>query len=471
MPAPSYVRGSRRARRARNRRLRRVSRRGRSRRSLRRRRGRRSVARAPLLPKRSKDAGPIQIVVSLKKQRMTVYESGQPVGSSRVSTGMRGFDTPSGIFSILQKRRRHYSNIYRGAPMPFMQRLTWSGIALHQGVVPGYRASHGCIRLPGRFARDLFRYTERRSHVIVVDGDPRPQPIEHDELFQPSLPMEEYLIGSDNSKASSVEVAQDAGSGERASDSNGSGVLALLRQAVAGSPAVAQPAPTLDMFHDIDEQDLIAHRQLQRAFRSTAPLRILITRKSTRDHVRDAQLMLVQLGYDAGFADGLIGKQTVAAIKAFQKASGLPATGYPNEKFHEALRRKAGHEFNNEAFLYVRQNARDIYSAAVGLKDPQKPLGTHLYTVNSLGESGKRAYWHGMTIRARGRLPGQRRSREAREKVEAMTVHDALDRIVIPPHVRMRIEDLLTPETSLIIADTGHTRETGQDTDFIVLTK
>ena len=402
---------------------------------------------------------------------MTVYDSGKPVGSSRVSTGMRGFDTPSGIFSILQKRRRHYSNIYRGAAMPFMQRLTWSGIALHQGVVPGYRASHGCIRLPGRFARDLFRFTERRSHVVVVDGNPSPQPIEHDVLFQPTSPMEDVTIGNVRNTSSSLAVATNASDSKQSSDAGGSGVLGLLKQAVAGSPAVAEPAPSMDPFHELDQQDLLAHRVLQRAFRSEAPLRILITRKSSRDYVRDAQRMLGQLGFDAGVADGLVGRQTVSAIKAFQKEAGLPATGYPNEELYAALRLETGAKAEHQAFLYIRQNARDIYSARVGLKDAEKPLGTHLYTVNSLAEAGKRAQWLGMTVQARGRLPGRRRSRETRAIVEPMSMQDALDRIIIPAHVRMRIEDLLTPESSMIIADKGHTRETGQDTDFIVLTK
>ena len=88
------------------------------------------------------------IVVSLGNQKADVYRGTTLITSTSVSTGKRGYSTKAGVFSILEKRRRHYSNLYNGAPMPWMQRLTWSGTALHAGVVPGYPASHGCIRLP-----------------------------------------------------------------------------------------------------------------------------------------------------------------------------------------------------------------------------------------------------------------------------------------------------------------------------------
>ena len=98
---------------------------------------------------------PLQIVVSLPKQQMKLYRGTELVKTTRVSTGRQGYSTPAGVFSILQKRRRHFSNLYNNAPMPYMQRLTWSGIALHEGVVPNYPASHGCIRIPRGHARDL----------------------------------------------------------------------------------------------------------------------------------------------------------------------------------------------------------------------------------------------------------------------------------------------------------------------------
>ena len=119
--------------------------------------------------------GDVEIVVSLPLQRAYVYRAGTLIGVSTVSTGRAGYDTPVGSFNILQKNRDHRSNLYDDAPMPFMQRLTWDGVALHSGQIPGYPASHGCIRLPDGFARRLFAVTELGAAVHVTDLAPAPQ--------------------------------------------------------------------------------------------------------------------------------------------------------------------------------------------------------------------------------------------------------------------------------------------------------
>jgi lipoprotein-anchoring transpeptidase ErfK/SrfK len=118
--------------------------------------------------------GPVEIVVSIPLQRAYVYRGGTLIGLSTVSTGRRGHETPTGRFDILEKRRQHFSNLYNNAPMPFMQRLTWDGIALHAGQIPGHPASHGCVRLPLDFARNLFAVTRVGASVHVVDASPSP---------------------------------------------------------------------------------------------------------------------------------------------------------------------------------------------------------------------------------------------------------------------------------------------------------
>ena len=120
-------------------------------------------------------AGTVEIVVSIPLQRAYVYRGGTLIGVTTVSTGRPGHSTPVGTFSILQKRREHYSTLYNNAPMPFMQRLTWDGVALHAGEIPGRPASHGCIRLPTAFARHLFAATELGAAVHVTDLAPAPR--------------------------------------------------------------------------------------------------------------------------------------------------------------------------------------------------------------------------------------------------------------------------------------------------------
>lgn len=113
-------------------------------------------------------SGPLLLVVSLDEQRAYVYRNGVLIGVSTASTGKKGHETPTGVFTILQKNKEHYSNLYNNAPMPYMQRLTWGGIALHAGGLPGYPASHGCIRLPSEFARQLFEITSTGMTVVVA---------------------------------------------------------------------------------------------------------------------------------------------------------------------------------------------------------------------------------------------------------------------------------------------------------------
>jgi lipoprotein-anchoring transpeptidase ErfK/SrfK len=117
-------------------------------------------------------AGPVEIVVSIPRQLAYVYRGGILIGVSTVSTGRPGHATPTGRFPILEKHREQHSNRYNNAPMPFMQRLTMDGIALHAGQIPGHPASHGCVRLPLAFARNLFSVTAVGAEVHILDASP-----------------------------------------------------------------------------------------------------------------------------------------------------------------------------------------------------------------------------------------------------------------------------------------------------------
>jgi hypothetical protein len=116
-------------------------------------------------------SGPLMILVSIPKQMMHVYRNGILIGRSTISSGSKGHATPGGVFSILEKKQEHYSKKYDNAPMPNMQRLTWTGIAMHSGALPGYAASHGCIRLPYDFSQLLFSVTSQGGTVVIGDGN------------------------------------------------------------------------------------------------------------------------------------------------------------------------------------------------------------------------------------------------------------------------------------------------------------
>jgi hypothetical protein len=119
--------------------------------------------------------GPMLLIVNLATQRALLFRNGVPIGASTVSTGKKGRETPTGVFTILQKQVEHYSSKYDNAPMPFMQRLTWQGVALHAGKLPGYAASHGCIRLPKGFAQLLYGVSSVGMTVVITDRETTPR--------------------------------------------------------------------------------------------------------------------------------------------------------------------------------------------------------------------------------------------------------------------------------------------------------
>ena len=122
----------------------------------------------------AKPQGPLIIAISIDQQNVKIYDANGFFAETPVSTGMAGHPTPMGVFSVIQKQKLHHSNIYSGAPMPFMQRITWSGIAMHAGVLPGYPASHGCIRMPMAFAVKMYGWTKMGARVVVTPGEMTP---------------------------------------------------------------------------------------------------------------------------------------------------------------------------------------------------------------------------------------------------------------------------------------------------------
>jgi lipoprotein-anchoring transpeptidase ErfK/SrfK len=162
----------------------------------------------------SKPQGPLIIAISIEKQKLRIYDANGFFAESPISTGMKGHPTPTGVFSVIQKQKLHHSNIYSGAPMPYMQRITWSGIAIHAGVLPGYPASHGCIRMPMAFAMKMWNWTKMGARVLVTPGEMTPSSFSHPLLMaqkvvpQPTAASEPQ---ADAPLAAKSDKASDAG--------------------------------------------------------------------------------------------------------------------------------------------------------------------------------------------------------------------------------------------------------------------
>ncbi|SDH42146.1 L,D-transpeptidase catalytic domain [Bradyrhizobium lablabi] len=208
----------------------------------------------------AKPQGPLIIAVSIDKQKVRIYDSRGLFAESPVSTGMKGHSTPMGVFSIIQKHKFHHSNIYSGAPMPYMQRITWSGIAMHAGVLPGYPASHGCIRMPMAFAVKMWNWTKMGARVVVTPGEMTPASFSHPLLVaqkiapQPVVADEPKsdLIKSDLPKADMPAVKSDKGADAGPGIKSENSVASLeLRSTVGHASALREQTQTADASGDM----------------------------------------------------------------------------------------------------------------------------------------------------------------------------------------------------------------------------
>lgn len=391
----------------------------------------------------AQDARTLQIVVSKDRQSLAVYDGDKVIATSKVSTGKRGHTTPSGIFSILEKKVYHESNLYSASPMPFMQRLTWSGIALHESnSVPNYPASHGCVRMPKAFAKMLYQMTERGVHVVIADQPLVPQPFENAMLFQPLAAPPPALF-------SGIELRPMTAS--------------FLPQAQSLQVAT----------NDVTSIRIPKAQETLAAPADPAPLNILITRRGLRENVRDLQGILNGMGFITGTPDGMLGPATVQAIEDFKKTHDIKTTGsLVSPALMKAAYAAAGKGEPPNGAIMVRQNFRPLFEGPALIAEPEEALGVHFFTANAIDRISGKADWFGMTLEEDLSKQTKRRYGITSEKQSQSfdAAGQALNRITIPDDIRQRIEDLLTAGSSLTISDTGVGPETGNETDFITIT-
>jgi lipoprotein-anchoring transpeptidase ErfK/SrfK len=197
---------------------------------------RRDTKREPAGQSRNVEGAPLLAVVALGEQRVTIYNTHGKMLQSPVSTGATGLETPAGIYSVVQKEEFHQSNVYQDGDMPFMERITWTGIALHGGVLPGYPASHGCVRMPEQFAQHLFGLTDIGMRVVVVRDDIAPAEISHPALFKLTpVRREALLVGSVLGRIATVATGSELSLGSAAQ-------LEMLKAQAAAKSAEADVA-------------------------------------------------------------------------------------------------------------------------------------------------------------------------------------------------------------------------------------
>jgi lipoprotein-anchoring transpeptidase ErfK/SrfK len=453
--------------------------------------------------------GPLLAVVSIARQRIQVYDADGLVTQSPVSSGMPGYRTPTGVFSILQRSRFHRSNIYSNAPMPYMQRLTWSGVALHAGVLPGYPASHGCIRLPHHFAVELWGMTRIGTRVVVVPDDASPLPIEHARLPAPKLtpvsqddgetakgrpqafdpepaavaglkvadahgemipPRARLLDPMQRAKANRALAAADAAATTKAAK--------LAAEAAAAKAAAARKSAAA--LHDAELTLAAAHRRnaaaarvaeamsaqgaVERAAQSLAAAESNLA--DARRAADEARLMQAALSEEALAAAAAAveaengRREAAAAVKAAERAV---------EPISIFVSRKAGR-------IFIRQAWQPIHEAPVRFLDAGPPLGTHLYLAMGPAPDGETLRWLSVSLPASAagsQRPGDRRAESASAPAAGPLQESAagtLARFELPEATRSFIAERLWTGASLIVSDQAGS-ETGTYTDFIVVTR
>jgi hypothetical protein len=432
---------------------------------------------------------PLIAIVSISDQHIEVFGPGGSVGRSRVSTGQSGHDTPTGVFSILQRNRYHRSNIYSNAPMPYMQRLTWSGIALHEGYVPNYRASHGCIRLPSSFAQSLWGIGRLGMRVIVSPAPIAPTGIAHARLpspkLSPPLPQATALVrvaaaGADeapsaqNRRMSPYDAAQARlaravgmkSTAEKAvkpalelaaAKSAESSRLSEALRASAGILADAEEQLELENFSMATVQTEAAEAAIrQRIHMAEAGV---TAAREAHEKLKQAEVT----ASDAAFAAARAAREAQMASEAADEELSLARKAVsPISVF---VSRKTGQ-------VYVRQGFQELLEATVTVAEPDRPLGTHVFTAMQETNGGAGIRWVSISVPTNGGENAARRGRHEPTPTAkaASTAAEALDRIALPDEVHDLMSERLWPGASLIVSDFG-LGETNQFTDFVILTR
>jgi len=410
--------------------------------------------------------GPLQMVVSIGQQQVTLYANGVRIAQSKVSTGTASHPTPTGVFSVIEKDRWHRSNLYDNAPMFYMQRLTWSGVAMHEGALPGYPASHGCIRLPTDFASRLWVVTKLGVRIVVAHNDPVPYELDHPSLFSPRQRSVARL-----SEAQPVEG---------------------LRSTVAATDArpivLAQAAMVDDSGHMTDIIDQTpsappqddgaspAARPAQPAETASAPADVETTAATPAPQPAEAPAVAPAAAVEA--APGAEPEKR-APVEAEPRKPAPPRNraGEPTKRAGQV----AVFVSKREKKIFVRQGFIPLFDMPVEIADPDQPLGTHVFTAMEVQEDGTRMRWNAITmpperprpVDVRGKKAGSKKAEPAptASTKTPSTAAEALDRIKMPQEAIDRIAELLPPGSSLVVSDHGLGRETGRYTEFIVVTQ
>jgi lipoprotein-anchoring transpeptidase ErfK/SrfK len=451
----------------------------------------------------TKPQGPLIIAISIERQSLKIFDANGFFAETPISTGMRGHPTPMGVFSVIQKQKFHRSNIYSGAPMPYMQRITWSGVAMHAGVLPGYPASHGCIRMPMNFAVKMWGWTRMGARVVVTPGEMTPSSFSHPLLTAQHPASAPTPVASATTKSDKAVVAvaaiapatSEAAAAikrEQAQTADASGTMPAPTtpatmsdatpsiggpastdntgkpEAAAGALNFAVVSPSEDRLAEVKPAETLTALVLDAG--ANAPDR---PDSKTADKTRETNVEPTEV--NPAIAD--LRKDQARPSDADKAAAAKADLVAPKHSGQIAvfISRKDGK-------LYVRQNFAPLFEVPVTIAASDRPLGTHVFTAQADKDDPKSFHWSVVTL-PMTRYAAERRDNDERVSRRRRTVGavemksppvpdspaEALDRITIPADTMAKITDALSTGASIIVSDQGiMAGETGEGTDFIV---
>ena len=402
--------------------------------------------------KAPREAGePIMAIVSLKSQKVTFYDAEGWILRAPVSTGTTGRETPAGVFAVVEKDKDHHSTMYDDAWMPNMQRITWNGIALHGGPLPGYAASHGCVRMPYEFAEDLFEKTWIGMRVIISPDDEAPVDFTHPvlALFNPKP---EALAAAPSRATAATRQVEDA---DQAADEAKRAAATAAHETTSLNASLRR----LEQLKTRTAAELaFADKALAAAKTQQATVKAELLREKVAPKAEEASTQL-----DAAKADAKSKVEAAAAAKDAAKAAAARKADTAKAATDAKLAVEPFSIYISRATqkLYVRRNTHkpapdgggEVFDSSievpVTIRDPDRPIGTHIFTAVARTDKGLR--WTEVTI----------------DKGD--DAKDALDRVTIPQDVLDRLAPTALPRSSIIISDEPLSRETNYRTEFVAV--
>ncbi|MCP4620596.1 MAG: L,D-transpeptidase [Bradyrhizobium sp.] len=396
-----------------------------------------------------REAGePIMAIVSIKTQHVVFYDADGWIFRAPVSTGTTGRETPAGVFAVVEKDKDHRSTMYDDAEMPNMQRITWNGIALHGGPLPGYAASHGCVRMPFGFAEKLFDRTRIGMRVIISPNDAAPIDISHPALLVPDA----KAIAAAPARIDALSIEADEAA--KAADEAKSAAATAARETTALAASLRKLEAAKSR---ADAEAASADKALTAAKTDQARAQAEERKQKAVLKASEASAQL-----DAAKADAK-SKPDAATLKAAAKATDAKkiAAAKALTEARLALEPVSIYISRSTQKLYVRRNTHkpapdgggEVFDTSievpVTIRDPGQPIGTHIFTAMAPSEAGLR--WSVVTID------------------DSDGARNALDRITMPKDVLDRIGPTALPRSSIVISDEPLSKETNYRTEFVTV--